>query len=829
MNKARTTKPFLKLAAYMLSAAVLLLPVGSVMRAEAETDAVDIWSAYATDKVLQDAENNGDIVRFDPKVAVNACKGEYESTQLILTANKDISSYNVEVSDLTDGAGNTFEAENILVYHEKYIEVKATFEGNGAETGMYPDALLPIEKAVEYGENTISAGNNQGVYITFNVPADQAAGTYTGTMKVTYDGAQTSIPVTLGVNDILVSQTTHTKSKFNVTFAHWLGELDSTQDMLDSYISVMAEHRISPGLIMFGNDSNYTDESIAAYAQKAYDLLQENPKMSTFAVPTPTMTDSSTGLPTLNGETFGKYLNAIIDVALASYDAEAETGFDLMSYAICTVSIIDEPDLNNTLDRVPGVAAQFESAISDAKAHLEQLAEEKGISDAFVQEIETSLDNFPLIVSLTTTWTPDEETQSIITACPLISLYDSASQREVYAQQQQRWIYTCNQPHSPYPTYHIDDTLVSARSLSWMMSEYDITGNFYWAADLYQQYVGNGAYQPIDDYYGTAERYENANGDGYLMYPGAPYGMDEPLSSLRLEAIRDGLEEYELWYALHDAYAAKGYSHEDIQRKVSSLIYQGAKVVSTSERMQLAREAVIRLLELAESPLSVGITDVEENGASVTYTVRAAAGSTLTVPENAGIVCTGESGTWKVTVNTAEAAQLAFTVTNGAQSESFSLSEGRIAVFGAAALSESIAQGGGELAKAVVDGSGYEAEGSVLKLDIAAVTNANQYVTLGGEAVAAIGADTKSLIMNIYNPAQENMTFRVTARLEGSSYGISVANETLLPGWNRVEIPDISKMTGGGTLQSLSLYFTDLAANYAEKSVVFGTMTVYGF
>ena len=174
-----------------------------------------------------------------------------------------------------------------------------------------------------------------------------------------------------------------------------------------------------------------------------------------------------------------------------------------------------------------------------------------------------------------------------------------------------------------------------------MMSEYDITGNFYWAADLYQQYVGNGAYQPIDDYYGTAERYENANGDGYLMYPGAPYGMDEPLSSLRLETIRDGLEEYELWYALHDAYEAKGYSYEDIQRKVSSLIYQGAKVVSTPERMQLAREAVIRLLELAESPLSVGITDVEESGASVTYTVRAAAGSTLTVPENAGITFTG--------------------------------------------------------------------------------------------------------------------------------------------------------------------------------------------
>ena len=81
---------------------------------------------------------------------------------------------------------------------------------------------------------------------------------------------------------------------------------------------------------------------------------------------------------------------------------------------------------------------------------------------------------------MTTAWAPDEEVADIITSCPLISLYDTAAQRDVYAQQQQRWIYTCNQPTSPYPTYHIDDTLVSARSLSWMMSEYDITGNFYW-------------------------------------------------------------------------------------------------------------------------------------------------------------------------------------------------------------------------------------------------------------------------------------------------------------------------------------------------------------
>lgn len=822
-----------KTIALSLAVSVALMGLGPIRSATADEGAVEIWSTYSTEKILQNEYERYEDVRFGAAVTVEACKGEYESSQLILTAKQDIRDYTVSVSDLSDGAGNTFSAENILVYHEKYIEIANLYEGNGAVAGMYPDALLPIEKAVEYGENTIASGNNQGVYLTFNVPVGQEAGTYTGSLTVTYDSAEQRVPVTLTVHDVTVSQTTHTRSKFNVTFAHYLGELNSTQDMLDSYISVMAEYRISPGLIMFGNDSNYSDESIAAYARKAYELLQENPKMSTFAVPTPTMTDSGTGLPTLNGSTFEKYLHAIIDVALESYDAHSQTGFDLMSYAICTVSIIDEPDLNNTLDRVPGVANQFENAISGSKQYLRAQANEKGISEEFADEIEGSLENFPLIVSMTTAWAPDDDVADIITSCPLISLYDTAAQRDVYAQQQQRWIYTCNQPTSPYPTYHIDDTLVSARSLSWMMSEYDITGNFYWAADLYQKYVGSGTYLPIDDYYGTAERYERANGDGYLLYPGAPYGMDEPLPSLRLEAIRDGAEEYELWYALHENYEEAGYDRTDIQRKVSSLIYQNAKVVSTSERMQLARQAIISLLEMSESDLAVGITDVVESGSSVTYTVRSADGCTLTVPENSGIAVSGGSGTWELTLDTSDVEALAFTVTKDGESETFSLEESGIRLIGAQELSDAAAQGGGTLLKEIVEASSESIPGTeeeLLKLTFGAVTGSNQYVTIGGGIASSLGEDTKTIVLTIYNPTQEEMPLRVTAKFRTSTYAVSIANETLLPGWNTLEITDLSLTAAySGAIETIGLYFTDLADNYGERTVYLGKLTVYTF
>ena len=53
--------------------------------------------------------------------------------------------------------------------------------------------------------------------------------------------------------------------------------------------------------------------------------------------------------------------------------------------------------------------------------------------------------------------------------------------------------------------------------------------------------------RPIDPYADPQRMSERwiANGDGYLFYPGAKYGADYPFASMRLEAIRDGLEEYE--------------------------------------------------------------------------------------------------------------------------------------------------------------------------------------------------------------------------------------------------------------------------------------------
>lgn len=68
-------------------------------------------------------------------------------------------------------------------------------------------------------------------------------------------------------------------------------------------------------------------------------------------------------------------------------------------------------------------------------------------------------------------------------------------------------------------------------------------------------------------------RYPNA--DGYLMYPGIAGRFSGPVSSIRLEAVRDGVEDYSYWKALKRIEASKG----PLSKKSSALLVEFEKLV----------------------------------------------------------------------------------------------------------------------------------------------------------------------------------------------------------------------------------------------------------
>ena len=97
------------------------------------------------------------------------------------------------------------------------------------------------------------------------------------------------------------------------------------------------------------------------------------------------------------------------------------------------------------------------------------------------------------------------------------------------------WFYTCCFPRREYPNRFIEQPLLKTRGLYWLAAKYGATGYLhwgfnYWTGDLYRT-----ADRPGTDVMLPA-------GDCWIVYPG--YRKFE--SSIRFEAMRDGIEDHTL-------------------------------------------------------------------------------------------------------------------------------------------------------------------------------------------------------------------------------------------------------------------------------------------
>ena len=112
---------------------------------------IEVWGKEATVNVMRNVEYD-DGFKDEAKYEVLAGRGEYEASQIIITAPAGkTAEYTFEVSDLTCGE-YTIDKSYIEVYNEKYINVITTTASYSTGTGWYADAMFPLEKAIEYGQ-----------------------------------------------------------------------------------------------------------------------------------------------------------------------------------------------------------------------------------------------------------------------------------------------------------------------------------------------------------------------------------------------------------------------------------------------------------------------------------------------------------------------------------------------------------------------------------------------------------------------------------------------------------------------------------------------------
>ena len=107
------------------------------------------------------------------------------------------------------------------------------------------------------------------------------------------------------------------------------------------------------------------------------------------------------------------------------------------------------------------------------------------------------------------------------------------------------WWYIHAGPDDPYPNFLIEDPPTESRLLMGFIAHKSGSDGFlYWYVSQWQETVTRG---PLTNARGRgAGRY---NGSGVIFYP----GPDGPVATIRMKAIRDGLEDYEYLWLLEQA------------------------------------------------------------------------------------------------------------------------------------------------------------------------------------------------------------------------------------------------------------------------------------
>jgi hypothetical protein len=164
--------------------------------------------------------------------------------------------------------------------------------------------------------------------------------------------------------------------------------------------------------------------------------------------------------------------------------------------------------------------------------------------------------------------------------CPKLSCWDdkniySKEQMEKYPSFAERmkenqawgeevWAYVCNTPAAPYLSLRLDDEGLGNRVLFWQLYQREIDGFLYWNATYYDRLPEKDPWKCLDTFG------DDIYGDGILIYPGDPVGVDGPVASLRLKIARDGVDDIELFY-LAEALLGRDWVMERVNRATSSL------------------------------------------------------------------------------------------------------------------------------------------------------------------------------------------------------------------------------------------------------------------
>ncbi|MGA2617220.1 MAG: glycoside hydrolase domain-containing protein [Thermoguttaceae bacterium] len=482
-------------------------------------------------------------------VVIDACRGEIENGQIAFRAEGEVKQLAATATPLVSADGSTLEAPQVRWVG--YVPVRKNTEPHLAETG--PQVLVaraPVEipdPLLEDDSIAVEANRTGAVWLTVRVPDDAAPGIYRGQVALTADGRRHSIPVQVTVHAAQLPPAMTLKVVnwyYPVVLTHtyqvrWWDE--RFWELVAADARSMARHRQSVGHVLL-------HETIDAVEQEdggvCLDFQHFDRMVETFR---------AAGLPYVMGS------------ALAGRHEWMSKDFYAIPMKLLrrdgSTGVYPAPEDPKSTDegkkRVWVTSAAFEKYLAKFLPAFHKHLEEKRWLDSYIQlqadePVDTNAAAYVRLGQLVKKYAPKlrraeaNRATNIVGAldiwAPLLDRLDHNAKffKDRQAAGDEIWFYTCERPRGRYMNRMIDYPLLKTRLLHWANFATSTTGFLHWG---FNPSWGNP--------------FQNAGdppGDGHLVYPGVArlhgarpeYDKRHSSDSLRYEAMRDGIEDYEL-------------------------------------------------------------------------------------------------------------------------------------------------------------------------------------------------------------------------------------------------------------------------------------------
>lgn len=454
-------------------------------------------------------------LEWEPAAAatLELARNEEEGVQLVIDrADAGLKGVKVQATELVSDAGKKIPADQVRIWPVGYVSTKPSGQYLTERDGWFADVLL------EKREFDVEPETVQPVWVSFKSAGDTAAGTYRGRLLVTAEGVpEQALPLAITVWDFALpvrqSLPVLMYGGTNVKAYGFEPASEKAKDLCRRHEDLLLEHRLSPAWLT--NKFTWAKANLPQKADGSFDFAEfdaQTERLLQRGVPC-----FFIALATRLGKWgFPNEYSPEWKAALRGYLKEmtrhlAEKGWldQAMFYSIDEAAPKEWPSCKMLYGMVKEI---------EPRLRVFQTLNEPGA----VKDLAGSAD----ILNVN------------------VMQYYKAGLPALQKQGKETWWYVCCWPNEN-PNLFIEYPGLDPRVLGWMTWKHKMKGMVYWQTMCWEKaFDAMGDKKCVDEILNKwqAAGFGTYNGDGSLFYPGPDGSI---LRSMRLENLRDGLEDYE--------------------------------------------------------------------------------------------------------------------------------------------------------------------------------------------------------------------------------------------------------------------------------------------